>query len=282
MEQITNLNEISSLTENKVLIPEGSDKITLDNTKIVFKGKNNIVFIENEVKIKDSTILLEGDNNVIYLSSNFNTYLLNITSYNDSVFYMGENNYTNGKLNAILSERKHIVIGNRGLFAFDIWMRLADPHLVYDANTGERKNMTKSIFLGDHVWVGQNSMILKGTKMGSGSVVGAMSLVSNKTIPSNTIWGGNPVKQLANDIFFTGDVVHRYSTEQTKNSMTCKADTFIYRKDETTRSFDDIDKALTDAKTSEEKLEYVKKNIRGSEEKNRFYIEETKKKKKLF
>lgn len=275
MEQITNLNEVSSLEENKVLFPEENDQITLDNTKIIFKGKNNIVFIENEVKIKDSNILFEGDNNVIYLSSNFNIYLLNVTCYNESVFYMGENNYTNGKLNAILSERKHIVIGDRGLFAFGIWMRLADPHLIFDANTGERKNVTKSIFLGDHVWVGQGAMVLKGTKMGSGSIVGAMSLVSNKTIPSNTIWGGNPVKQIAKDKFFTGDVVHRYDEEKTNWSMKCDKDLFIYKhEDGVTKSFDEIDEALSAAKTSEEKLDYVINNIRNYKQKNRFYIGE--------
>ena len=195
---------------------------------------------------------------------------------------MGEKNYMNGKLNAICSERKHIVVGNRGLFSFGVWMRMADPHIIYDIETKKRKNITKSIFLGDHIWVGQSAMILKGTKMGSGSVLGAMSLISNKTIPSNTIWGGNPAKQITSGVFFTNDVVHRYSEEQTEKSMTCNDDTFIYKKDASTKSFDEIDKALTDAKSSEERLEYIQKNLRGHKEKNRFFIGEEKTKKKRF
>lgn len=281
MEQIIDLGEVNSLKENKVLFGENK-KTTLVNSKIVFKGKNNILFLEDDVNIKDSTLSFEGDNSVIYLSSNHNIYLLNVIAHSDSVFYMGEKNYMNGKLNAICSERKHIVIGNRGLFSFGIWLRMADPHIIYDIESRQRKNITKSIFLGDHIWVGQSAMILKGTKMGSGSILGAMSLISNKTIPSNTIWGGNPAKQITSGIFFTNDVVHRYTPEQTEKSMINEDDIFIYNKDDSTLSFDEIDKALTDAKDANERLDYILKNLRGYKEKNRFFVGEMKSKKKRF
>ena len=61
--------------------------------------------------------------------------------------------------------------------------------------------------------------VLKGTTIGSGSIVGAMALVAGKTIGSNTSYGGNPAKKLADNVFFTRDVVHTYMKKDTKKIM---------------------------------------------------------------
>ncbi|MFE4813367.1 hypothetical protein ACFQ9Y_19885 [Peribacillus simplex] len=65
-------------------------------------------------------------------------------------------------------------------------VRLADPHLVYDGTTRKRINRTKSVYLGDHIWIGQDVMILKGVEVGTGSILGAMSLVT-KIVPIKCI-----------------------------------------------------------------------------------------------
>jgi acetyltransferase-like isoleucine patch superfamily enzyme len=51
----------------------------------------------------------------------------------------------------------------------------------------------KPITIGDDVFVGANSIILKGVTIGNRSIVGAGSVVS-KNIPSDEIWAGNPIK----------------------------------------------------------------------------------------
>ena len=274
MERIDNLENISSLKENRILLEGGTtEDINFVNSQAVFIGKNNILFIEKGTNIHDSTFYYEGDNSVIYVSKNRNKLLLNIDIYHDSVFYIGQDNYMNGRINAVLSEQKHCVIGDYGLFSFGVWIRTADPHIIYDIDTKERTNLSKSIFLGDHSWMGQNVLLLKGTKIGSGSAVGAMGLVGGKTIPSNTIWGGNPAKQLKDNVWFTTRNVHFYKEEETEKSMIKDKDNFIYKYEEgKTISFDEIDKGLSNAKGSEAKLEYIKERIRGYKEKNRFYI----------
>ncbi len=45
--------------------------------------------------------------------------------------------------------------------------------------------------IGDNVFIGAHSTILKGVTIGSNSIVGACSLVS-RDIPGNEIWAGNP------------------------------------------------------------------------------------------
>ena len=49
--------------------------------------------------------------------------------------------------------------------------------------------------IGDDVWIGTNAIILNGTNIGDGSVIGAGSVVT-KDIPCYEIWGGIPAKKI--------------------------------------------------------------------------------------
>ena len=153
---------------------------------------------------------------------------------------MGKNNYMNGTLHVLISERKHCLIGNNCLFSTDIWIRNADPHLIYDISTMKRINSTKSVFIGDHVWIGQSALLLKGTRIDSGSIIGAMSVVSGKKIANNSIWAGNPVRMVKKNIFWNESCVHKWNMLQTKKSKEYSefiagkdllVDEFIYKYD---------------------------------------------------
>ena len=244
---------------------------SLDNSKIVFcGGSNNILFCEKNIKLVNSTLSFCGDNSIIYLGSNRYEYKLKVTAFNNVVFHMGRNNYINDTLNVVLSEEKHIFIGDNNFFSLGVWIRNADPHLIYASKSMSRINLTKSIFIGDHVWVGQNVMILKGTQIGSGSIIGAMSVAAGKIIPSNTIWAGNPIKMVKSEVFWDGACVHQWTQEQTKKSIQYKDDEFIYPYDECDNlAFDTIDDKLTN-QTTESKLEYLME-IR-EKKKNRFAL----------
>lgn len=52
-----------------------------------------------------------------------------------------------------------------------------------------------SIEIGDDVWIGANSIILPGTKIGRGAVIGAGSVVT-KDVPPYSIYVGNPARLL--------------------------------------------------------------------------------------
>jgi acetyltransferase-like isoleucine patch superfamily enzyme len=51
----------------------------------------------------------------------------------------------------------------------------------------------RPVVLGNNVWVGRNSIILKGVHIGDNSIVAAGSIIV-KDIPSNQIYGGNPAQ----------------------------------------------------------------------------------------
>ena len=108
-----------------------SSTSVLLNSAITFSGENNILFCGKDVVLSDCNINFNGNNSVIYLCSSRHEYKLNVTANHNCAFYAGKDNYFNGILNVVLSEQKHVFIGNEGLFSFGIWLRVADPHLVY-------------------------------------------------------------------------------------------------------------------------------------------------------
>lgn len=51
------------------------------------------------------------------------------------------------------------------------------------------------VTIGDNVFIGAHTTILKGVSIGDKSIIGACSVVT-KDIPGNEIWGGNPAKYI--------------------------------------------------------------------------------------
>ncbi|MDD5664054.1 MAG: acyltransferase [Victivallaceae bacterium] len=56
-----------------------------------------------------------------------------------------------------------------------------------------RVTQPKEIIIEDNVWLGVNSVVLKGVRIGKNSVIGANSIVTSD-IPENVIAAGNPCK----------------------------------------------------------------------------------------
>jgi len=61
----------------------------------------------------------------------------------------------------------------------------------HDNDDYDKKEPASSIIIGDNVWLGMNSVILPGVKIGNNVIIGAGSIV-NKDIPDNSIAAGNP------------------------------------------------------------------------------------------
>ena len=256
---------------------KGNNKIigtpTIINSDIKFKGNNNILYCEQGVTIKNSYINFKGDNAVVYLSSNRHTYYFQVTIYNNSVLYFGENNYMNKQLHIILSEQKNVVIGDECLFAIGAWIRTSDPHIIYDSDSRYRINPSKSVFIGDHVWCGQEVLLLKGSKVGSGCIIGGRSVVSGKELLSNTIYAGNPVKKIRSNIFHSKKSVSNFTEKETDKYNKFIDDRYVYSSSRFSYNlFEEVDYQLSERDDSEECLKYIKdsplKLIKGG----RFYI----------
>ena len=243
----------------------------LIKSTIVFNGKNNILICEEDVTLRNSTLKFNGDNSIIYLSTPKSRYFLGVTVYNNSVFFIDEMAFMNGKLHIIVSEEQNVLIGKDCLFSWGIWIRVSDVHLIYDIADKNRINLSQSVFLGDHIWIGQDAMILKGTHIGSGSVVGAKSVVANKRVSSNSVWGGNPAKEIKRGIFFNKTSSNLFTKKHTEKFMKSDNDEWIFSDEGEILNFNEIDRKLSEASNLNEKIALIK-SIRNNTNHNRFYI----------
>lgn len=62
-------------------------------------------------------------------------------------------------------------------------------------NEKKRFKFLKPITIGSNCFIGARSFILPGTTIGDNVIIGAASVVKG-SIPSNTVWAGNPAKMI--------------------------------------------------------------------------------------
>jgi acetyltransferase-like isoleucine patch superfamily enzyme len=104
-----------------------------------------------------------------------------------------------------MHERGTMSFGRDCMLSTDIHMDPSDMHPIYDRATGERLNPPHDIEVGDHVWLGTRVLALKGAKIGSGTIVGAGSIVAG-TLPENVLALGSPAKVIRENVVWIRDM----------------------------------------------------------------------------
>ncbi|WP_430906520.1 acyltransferase [Maribacter sp. 2-571] len=95
-----------------------------------------------------------------------------------------------------------IIIGDNvniggNVIIYDTNFHSLNPAHRLDGPTDRKNTKTKSVHIGDNVFIGGHTTILKGVRIGDNSIVGAGSIVT-RDIPKNEIWAGNPAKKIRN------------------------------------------------------------------------------------
>jgi acetyltransferase-like isoleucine patch superfamily enzyme len=91
-------------------------------------------------------------------------------------------------------------IGADCMFAAGIDVRTGDSHSILEAATGRRTNRARDVSIGDHVWVGERCVILKGCTIPRDCVLAAGAVLTKSIPESGTIAGGNPARPIRTGI----------------------------------------------------------------------------------
>jgi len=88
---------------------------------------------------------------------------------------------------------ERIDIGDSTMIASDVVITDSDWHGIYDRT--DYVATPKPVKIHKNVWIGERSIILKGTQIGENSIIGAGSVVHGD-IPPNSVYAGNPAKEV--------------------------------------------------------------------------------------
>lgn len=122
------------------------------------------------------TIIFEG-NAVIYHGSNVNV-------AKGATLVLGDDFELGCSSNIFVSE--YIEFGSSCMLSWNITVMDTDMHGIYDL-TGKFINPAKQIKIGNNVWIGCDTTILKGSIINDGCVIAAKSLINKQIDDSNSI-----------------------------------------------------------------------------------------------
>ncbi|WP_433944315.1 hypothetical protein [Paenibacillus sp. SN-8-1] len=220
----------------------------ISNCKVIFRGYNSTITIGNstniqenvEIYIDDDVNVSIGNNLTIFKNTKWNFLPDSLVTLGDNCIFEQDGELTCGR-NAeitigsnilfgcrywiVASIQSRIKIGNDCLFSRDVMIRTNDGHSIFDINTKKNINSAlkeqykKSVIISDHVWVGAKCTCLYNTKIHSGSIVGAHSLVKRE-FPNNCIIAGSPAKIIRRDI--------AWSKENNRDNMDIVNEKYIH------------------------------------------------------
>lgn len=168
--------------------------LKLKGCPFIYQKKGSSIDIGNDCVIKSSFL-----SNLVGLYSR----TIIVTRCAGAKIKIGNNVGISG---ATIYARKGIYIGDNTCIGGNVKILDNDFHpLEYEKRnellsgkapeSGERAEWisTRSIYIGNNCFIGCNAIILKGTKLGDGCVVGAGAVVSG-SFPENSVIVGNPAK----------------------------------------------------------------------------------------
>lgn len=170
---------------------------TFVSSKISIRGRGNKVTILPSLIYNKLVIKLIGNKKDIYINSsvkNINNLKISSIRGDNQEVIIGED-FGVGSLEIQLNDGYEAVyIGRDCLFSSGIKMRTSDGHSVVDLKTDIAINNPKNIFIGNHVWVGEDVRFLKGAMIADDSVVGSAAVVTKSFNESNVVVAGFPAQ----------------------------------------------------------------------------------------
>lgn len=148
-------------------------------------GKNTFVKRNFEIRKSQNSEIVIGSNCMI---QEYVFFLLTMPKPKLSI----GNNVSIGR-NTIIAIKDHLTIGDNSEISANVFICDQSHGIKRGQLINNQHSIIEKVSIGKDCWIGTNVVILKGVKIGDGSVIGASSVV-NKNIPPNEIWGGNPIK----------------------------------------------------------------------------------------
>lgn len=215
-------------TDSKIKVGEGfyGKGLKIDvYSDVELKIGDNVKAVKNTLWIFQDTVSCTIGNDCAWWSEGSE-----LVCFENTICTIGNDVRINENCKMIMPGNTFLSIGDGCIFGKYVTIRTNDGHPIYDIKTGRQLNDARSkkrgVVIRDHVWIGQDVIILYNSDIGVGSIVGAKSLTKGK-YPNNCIIAGVPARIIKSDIAWNNyqgkngiyDVDERYRQLTEENQL---------------------------------------------------------------
>jgi acetyltransferase-like isoleucine patch superfamily enzyme len=118
---------------------------------------------------------------------------------------VGADTFAIDSLRLYCHEHSSLRIGDGCLIGAGALCMTSDMHSIIDTKSRQRINPPGDILIGNRVWIGAEVVILKGTMIGDGAIVGIRSVVMGD-FPSDCLILGYPARLVRSDVTWAQDL----------------------------------------------------------------------------
>ena len=172
----------------------------LNHTKIKVKGSGNKIVLSSKCYLDHCLIQIYGNDNIIFLDEQVVIHKGSLyMEDNEGSITIGKKSLICGPSQITTIEGKRVEIGKDSLFSSETVIRTGDSHSVLDIS-GKRINQSCDVVLGEHVWVGYRTMLLKGAYVSSNTVIASGAVVTHRFEEQGIVIAGSPAKKVKGEI----------------------------------------------------------------------------------
>ena len=170
------------------------------NSRIQFMGNGNKVVLKDNCMLLNTLIRISGNNNEVILGEN--SYVSGAELWvadNQCIISIGKKTFVGHHSHlACTEDGSKLIVGDDGMISSYVQIRTGDSHNIYDME-GNRINKAKSVIVGDHCWIGEGAIVLKGVTLEGNNIVSTGAIIT-KSFGKNTLIGGIPGKILKDNV----------------------------------------------------------------------------------
>ena len=144
------------------------------------------------------SIKIRGNNNSVYINTfklykNLKIDIGGLAKVENTHVTIGEKMECSELTIYAYQNNSKIQIGDNCLISAGVKIRSGElPHKIFNNETNENIDNSDGIYIGNHVWIGENVYIMKKAKICDDSIIGAASVVTKKFEENNVVIAGNP------------------------------------------------------------------------------------------
>lgn len=165
------------------------------------RGNNNKITISPAIRNSIISLSLNGNNNEINIGRMMHARNLEVAigchvPAHKVQLEIGDNFSVEVNSRFLLyTSGSALKIGQDCMLSSNVTIRCGEsPHLIFNNETGEYLDVSGSVIIGNHVWIGENSYLTKSAGLSNETIVGACAVVTKKFTEPHIAVAGNPAK----------------------------------------------------------------------------------------